>query len=309
MGAGQSVESSDISILNETVTKTVTKNIQNHIERTLNEQGQTSQNVNSTIIRGITCSGNINIGSIEQSISQVQDLGAIEKATSESDFKQMISQAAQAAQKAALDNVESPNFEPFFGNKSSQEKRDIVNRIANEVTNETNIKSLREIFTKQIQEAQNVNKAMIEDIVCGGNFTFEGAKQNIQAMQVASKLGEAITKIATETKVDTTTTQDASGELKQKKGISTVVDSVGDAGSKIIDSIGGVIGKVGGIYAVIIVVVVIAIVGIIIVFILNIGKIGSAVSGVVETAGKTGLVPTGKMGRMRVKIPKIPAKI
>jgi hypothetical protein len=313
MGAGTSKNKNLIDTFQETVSKTITKTMQTSITNLMTTQIQSSTNKNTINISDIVCGGDVKIGNIKQNIIVAQDLGSISSSVTKTDISSAVSQALDATQAAVSDMQKTPDFQPFFGEQDNENVVKVTNSVRNEVMTETNITDIYQEFIQQVQEAQNINKAQIKNIVCGGNFELGDIDQNIQAMQVASKLSEKISELVFSSKTYTTTVSKQTSTATMKTGIAGVFDSIGKAISGIVDSVGGVIGKVGGIYAVIVVAVILAVVGVIIVVVMNIGSIGSAVSGVVDTAGKSGLIPpgglgkVGKMGRVgRIKIPKVP---
>jgi hypothetical protein len=303
MGAGFTKNSNQINTFQEAINKTVTKFMQKEVTQLMTNQIQSSTNKNTVDISDIVCGGDVKIGKINQSIVVAQDLGSITKNVSKADISSAVTATLNATQKNIAELKET-DFAPFIGSQNNENIINTSNSIRNEILTETNIESIYQEFTNQIQEAQNMSKAKIRNIVCGGNFETDEIDQNIQAMQVASKLSDKVSELIFTSKTFNSTIAKQESAAKMDTGIAGVFDSIGKAVSSMIDSVGGVIGKVGGIYAVIIVAVILAVVGIIIVVVMNIGSIGSAVSGVVETGAKTGLIPPGGLGKIG-KISKI----
>lgn len=302
MGAGNFKMKNNIESMQATLNKTVTATTVKKVTDLFTQQIQQSQNKNRLVISDIVCGGNINIGTVNQNITVAQDLGSIARTVSEQEIKSIVESAMDAVQTSALDSQKTPDFQPFFGNFDSESLISLSNTVKNEVVTSTNIQEIYKEFLQQSQIASQINETTIKNLVCGGDLKIGDINQDIQALQVASKLSESISKLifSSKTLVDTISKQDA--KLKASSGIGGVFESIGKAISGIVDSVGGVVGKVGGIYAIVSVVAGLIFLGIIVVVVMNIGKIGAAASGVMETASKTGMMPKGRMG----KIPKIP---
>jgi hypothetical protein len=307
MGAGRSRQVTEQEINNSLIAKTLNSTMLNDVQRVFTQAGQSSTNLNSVYIGDISGCRNVTIGDINQNIKQAQDMSIVETQFSDTQISSIITSAVQAAQKATVEQVDNPKFEPFFGDREVEAKQNIVNSVTNEITNNVNINILKETFKTALQQANNKNRTTITNILCaGGDLIIKGINQNIEAIQITKAVGEQISKLIVESGSKAITIQDASGSAKtEQKGLAGIVDSL-------FKGIGGIVGSIGGIYMVIAIVCVLAVVGVIVVVVMNIGSIGSAVSGVMETGAKTGLIPKGgigKFGKMKglTKLP-IPKK-
>jgi hypothetical protein len=227
MGIGYSKDSVEQSLKNTVVNETINNNFQENITKIINQASQTSTNINTFKVSDIVCGGDITLGNINQTISINQELGSISKSLQQGDVKLMLTSALDAAQAAALKQVDNPDFEPFIGMKEKSVKQNIVNEIRNKIENNNTIQNFYEELNQQMQEASNMNKANIRDIVCGGNFKLGDVNQNIQANQVASKLSDVVSKAIadTATKIETKATQ--TGEASQEsKGLAGIIGEV-----------------------------------------------------------------------------------
>jgi hypothetical protein len=213
---GANISKQNNTILTDTVNNTTNKVYQTEIQKIIDESGQTSTNINSTEISDITCGGSVNIGQINQSIKQTQNLSqALDKMDYET-FRTTTEQAAQNAATAMGEQSVQNGWTPLQGNNSETNQM-IITNTKNSVLNETNINKLYESYKSKVQEATNINKSKINDIICGGDFKLEGVSQNIEAIQLANDMSKLLTdsviaqgtKITTENKVKSSSKQSA----------------------------------------------------------------------------------------------------
>jgi hypothetical protein len=184
-----------VSVTSTVVNNTTNKVYKEKIQKMMDESGQVSTNINSVDISDITCGGSVNIGQINQAIKQSQDLSkALDKMDYDA-FKSTTESAAKSAQEAMTDQATKNGFTPTQSNNNETNIK-IINNTYNAVVNETNIREYYETFKKSIQEASNINKTKINNIVCGGDFKFDGASQNIEAIQIANDLSKLLTQSA-----------------------------------------------------------------------------------------------------------------
>jgi hypothetical protein len=218
---GAQISSQTITQTTNVTNSTLNKTIKENIQKIINESGQESVNINSVDISDITCGGSITIGQINQSIKQSQNIQQALQNITFDDFKVMTISAADAAQKAVLQQAMEQQINPVQGQQNQQIDMTLTTNIKNEVTNETNLKNLYEEFTNMIQAAANINKTTINNIICGGDFKFEGAAQNIEAIQIAGKISDTITKQAIDfgTKISARSATDIKTK-QESKGLS-----------------------------------------------------------------------------------------
>lgn len=226
---GQNTSSQSVKVATTTINNTTNKVYKESIQKVIDESGQLSTNINTVDISDITCGGSINIGQINQSIKQSQSISkALEKIDYEQ-FKNMTETAAKSAQDAMVSQEAKNGWTPLQGNNTKQNVN-IINNTFNTVTSETNIKSLYEQYKSSVQQASNINKTKITNIICGGDFKFEGASQNIEAIQIANEISKLITESAMEIGAtiiaENTQSSDSSQKAENKGPLDALMGSI-----------------------------------------------------------------------------------